>query len=214
MNGVSPNCLSTRQMEAAITSSSLRKSHKRAQDPIAMAPLLAQESAKTRGYSRLASKLALPNDQHLPAINLQLRNTGRIARSITADFCAPVLGIFLRQSAATRTIMSVPETPVHKYDLPACRERHIRFPREIATMQAVAVSHTVSQAPHGHFRGGVFSLDGAHYAAALFRRCSRNYFTSIFKLGSVSNSSTISLYRLTTSRTAVCLPVAANLPNS
>ena len=89
--------------------------------------------------------------------------------------------------------MSMPKTPVDEYSLSARRKRHVRHARQITPVQPVAVARAMRETPDNHFRRSIFPLYRLHDAATLFCRFVRDYLTSIFKLGSVSNSSTISL---------------------
>lgn len=109
--------------------------------------------------------------------------------------------------------MPVPKTSVDKDDLAKSGKDYIWLARKILSMEPIAVTHGMDQAAHYQLGRGVFALDLAHRSAA-----SLGIFfhlrSSIFRLGSVSNSSTISLYRSTRSVTAVLLPSAANLASS
>src|ERR1035441_7400081 len=158
-------------------------------------------------------QFTLPYDSDMPTLGLQSSDATGISQTVTGDLLLPIVLICFWHPRSAHAIMSVPEASVNENDLPKSRKDHIRPTREILPMEPIAVPHGVDQAAHYHLWFGVFTLDRAHGSAAslgiLFHLRS-----SIFRLGSVSNSSTISLYRSTRSVTAVFRPSAANLASS
>ena len=86
----------------------------------------------------------------------------------------------------------MPETSVNEDDLVPPRKNQIRLTRKVGAMKPETITHAMRHAAHKYFRGRVATSYGAHDPASLLAlvRYQRN---SILKLGSVSNSSTISL---------------------
>ncbi len=115
-----------------------------------------------------------------------------IPDKISTDFRAPIFGVGFWSSGAARAIMAVPEAAMHEHHLTQLGKNQIRFAGKVFAMKPEAEAHTMSHASHGHLRRGVNSFDCPHNAAALVLRLFHRR-NSIFRLGSVSNSSTISL---------------------
>lgn len=156
---------------------------------------------------------ALPNRENTPTISFQLSHIGRVSNSIAPDLRLPILPIGFGNAVPARAIVPMPKASVNEYDFSSSGKDEIWFAGEADSVQSVSVSHTEDQTTNGHFRAGVTTLHGPHDSTTFvsaFRHC----FSSIFRLGSVSNSSTISLYRSMTSLTATRRPLAANLPSS
>jgi hypothetical protein len=56
---------------------------------------------------------------------------------------------------------------MHEYDFPAPRKYDVRFTRQIAPMQAVAVSEPVQHASNGNLGASVLGPHCLHYSTAL-----------------------------------------------
>src|SRR5439155_13867716 len=119
----------------------------------------------------------------------------------------------LGNACAPRAIMFMPKAPMHEDDFVQPGKGQVGFSGKVFAMKPESISHPVNQLAHNQLRFRVAPLDGAHDPAARFCRFFHRR-SSIFRLGSVSNSSTIALYRLTMSVTAGLRPSAANLPSS
>ena len=60
--------------------------------------------------------------------------------------------------------MTVPETTVDKYQRVIGWKNQIRFARQFAVVQAIAVAEAMQPTPDGQLRFGVFPPDARHHA--------------------------------------------------
>src|SRR6266404_1725244 len=107
----------------------------------------------------------------------------------------------------------MPKTSVHKDDLAQSRKHKVGTSGQVLSAQSKSITHSVGTAPNQQLRRCIAALHQAHDSAALFTAL-LHLRRLIFKLGSVSNSSTTSLYRSTKSVTAVLRPSAPNFASS
>jgi hypothetical protein len=139
----------------------------------------------------LVPQFTLPKNQCLPSGATQCVQSPSVKHLIAFDFLDPVSAIILMHARSACAIVSVPKASMDENDLPPSRKDHIGFAGEILTMEPVTAAHAMSEATHHKFRRRVAAFTAHSPAALLWRFIHR--LNSIFKLGSVSNSSTTSL---------------------
>jgi hypothetical protein len=137
-------------------------------------------------------QFALPHNRRPPATSFKQRNIGFVPGVVTHNFLPPIFGVASRPPASASAIMTMPEAPMNKNNLTPAREYEIRPSGKILAVQAKAITQAMCDATNCKFRPRVPTLHCPHYPTALFRAFLHRR-SSIFRLGSVSNSSTISL---------------------
>ena len=65
--------------------------------------------------------------------------------------------------------MEVPKAPVHKDDFAPRGKHQVRPSRQIFPMQTIAITQSVKQSAHLHFRLHAFGFDLRHYVTADLR---------------------------------------------
>ncbi len=65
------------------------------------------------------------------------------------------------------TRMRVPETSMNEYHFASCGENQVRGSRKVSPVQPETIAEPVYEAPHCHFRFGVFTADCSHVLAAI-----------------------------------------------
>ena len=65
-------------------------------------------------------------------------------------------------------MVSVPETPVHKYASPVFPHHDVRFPWQSWMIQPIAIPMPPQPTTHHHLRLRIFAVDGRHVRMALF----------------------------------------------
>src|SRR5262249_37742892 len=86
-----------------------------------------EDSGKTPLDSLVSTELALPNDDTAPSELLELPLNHSVSLPISNKLFRPVCGIARRQGAIPATIVSMPETAVHKNQRPVPFEDDVWF---------------------------------------------------------------------------------------
>ncbi len=152
----------------------------------------AQERLDSLAEKITVLDFTFPNHQHVPARIVKAGLMRRIASPVTLKFRDPIVAVRLWGPRSPWTIMLVPEASMDENHFASRGEYQIGFSGKVSAMQAIPITHAVSQPPHSHFGSRIPAFHCAHRAAAIFRSF-RHFRISIFRLGSVSTSSTISL---------------------
>lgn len=125
-----------------------------------------QKPTKPPLKRRKIARLALPDDHDAPAGTAQLPLDALIAQPVPCPFRVPKLTIRRRPALSSPTSMGVPEAAMYEdHRTLACKDK-IGRSRQVASMQAIAVSHRMNKTTDGQFRGGVLSLDPPHRFAS------------------------------------------------
>ena len=119
----------------------------------------------------LPSHFTFPNHHHPPPGSHERCLVGLVPLDVPLEFVRPPTCPRLRKDGvlAVGIRVSVPKTPTNfDYCAPA-RKNDIRSPREVAALQAVAVTHRMQQSTNHHLRHRVLALNGPQVPAT--RRC-------------------------------------------
>jgi hypothetical protein len=127
----------------------------------------AKQSGKTRHNPLLNTRLALPDNQHSPAICTEGCNGTTISRDVRLELGTPELHSGLRHVGHSASRMPVPEAAMHKDDEAVLRQDNVRSARQVLSMQAEAVSKSVQSRPHNPLRARVLGPDPGHVLASL-----------------------------------------------
>jgi hypothetical protein len=114
-------------------------------------------------------QLAFPNDEHSPSLLLKKLTVGFVAKLIPVELRNPILGAGTRYPSFRAAGMLMPETSVHKYDFPACRENDVRLSGQVEAMQPEPISDVVNEAAKDNFRVRVLAAYAPHVRTAVFR---------------------------------------------
>lgn len=157
----------------------------------------------------------IPRSQGHPSRGISTRpGDGRPARCC-GGFFQPSIHIGFGCAFSGGAVVPMPEAAVNKDDFLSGREYQIGFSGEVFSVKAEMVSDTVNQRPELEFGRCVFLPNPAHNPASFLARENIGHrATSIFRLGSVSHSSTIALYSEMSCSVVVRRPAWANLPIS
>jgi len=120
----------------------------------------------TSGHGINVSQLAFPDDKHLPAGSLEIRNVACVPLDVAGELRVPVVLPRSRQGggAATWVGMLVPEAAMHEDYLTAPGKGEIRPPRQILAVQAESIAEPMREAPDLDLRLGVRAADRNHRA--------------------------------------------------
>lgn len=110
--------------------------------------------------------LALPNDEHFPALPAQGCPRPPVALLVPEQLIVPELHVRLRRSHAVLASMRMPKAAVDKYNLAPSGKDQVRLAWEVPSMEPVSVTHAVNQAPDFHLQPGVLRPDPRHYLRA------------------------------------------------
>ena len=113
---------------------------------------LIEESRQCREQSRAVESLAFPDHQHFPTECVKRRDIPSVPLHVLFELLAPILGTgSWRRRSATASV-SMPETPMYEDNLSQTRKRQIRRARQVAAMEAKAVTQRVRHAANGSLR--------------------------------------------------------------
>lgn len=149
-------------------------------------------TGRQRGETLRIACLTLPNYQGRPSSGGQLDQVAGVTYHVPIQLPIPIVRPRLRPGCRFAAGMLMPEAPMHEQRHAAAWKHQVRNARKVPIMEPEAQASGVEKAPHDHFRGGVAGTHSPHSVAALLRRLA-HWRNSIFRLGSVSTSSTISL---------------------
>ena len=136
--------------------------------PLALLKELGDSVRET--FARL--HFAFPDHEHLPA---QLQETGAVltvAFVVTLQLGCPVATIRLRmvRSLTAWIRMTVPKAPVNEQDLSPTGKDQIGTPRQVVSVEPVAIAHTVHQAANRKLGLRVLAPNCPHGSTAGLRR--------------------------------------------
>jgi hypothetical protein len=89
-----------------------------------------------------------------------------VSFDILSKFFIPLFAILFRIGRISASLVSVPETTVHKYQQLVLGHDDVRPARQLSIMQSVAKSIRVQIASHLQLRLGIFPPDTRHHAGA------------------------------------------------
>ena len=112
-------------------------------------------------------ELAFPDDYAMPAHILQFLNVLPVTLPVAFHLCLPEFSVGLGDSVEPASLMSVPETPVHKYACPILAQHQIRVGWKPVVVQPVAEPVRVKVLPDNHFRLGILAAYVLHAQVAL-----------------------------------------------
>jgi hypothetical protein len=84
--------------------------------------------------------LAFPYYKYLPLISFKCGNMVLVSHYITEPLGFPITGIRSWFYSPEFAVVHMPKAAMHKYDFSAGWKNQIRFPWQIAAMQAVAIT--------------------------------------------------------------------------
>ncbi len=93
-----------------------------------------------------------------------------VPRHVAVKLGVPIVGIGLRPTCATPTIVLVPEAAMDEHNRSPAWKGQVGAARQIAPVQSEAMAHTVRKATHGQFWACVLRFDRLHDATALLGR--------------------------------------------
>src|SRR5262249_14918444 len=88
-------------------------------------------------------ELAFPNNERRPSERLEPRKISFVASPVASELWDPVVAIAVRHFATPRTIVPMPEAPVHQDHLLSARKCNIRIARKLPAMEAEPKSESM-----------------------------------------------------------------------
>lgn len=119
-----------------------------------------------RRRRRIQPQLAFPNYRRLPPRLAQQDEVTRIPDNVPGQFAFPEWAPSGGQDSIAAPGMAVPEATMNEHHYVTRRKGEIGGSGQVVPVQAIAVAHSVQQAPKNHLRSGVPGSDCGHVPPA------------------------------------------------
>lgn len=131
---------------------------------------VAEERHEAVNHPCRLPNLAFPDNKYSPPLTSKQMAVPPVAFHVAVEFGFPESPPRPGHDLSKATPVPVPETPMHKNNLSTPRKDQIRAARQVAIVEAIAVSERVEDGANDHLRRGVFAANSGHAVAPLLCR--------------------------------------------